>query len=97
MTTLNLTKVLTDESGEATKPETTLAKALGAIMIKSGTTDESQILKFFTWALELGQKGKIELDKADASTLRKFVVEHPDLFIIVKAPVIQEIDKLKFK
>lgn len=97
MAKLRLNIPLMDEEGKPVVPSATLAKVLGSTMLKSGNTVESDILKFFTWALELGKSGEIELDKADSVFLNKYIVEEPNLFIIVKAPIMQEIENLKFK
>lgn len=97
MAKLNLDLPIIDELGNIVMKETSLAKALGGIMLKSTSTSDSDILKYFTWALELGKKGFVEIDKADAKTIKDFVVGNSEIFIIVKAPILQAIDALKFK
>lgn len=96
MAKLNLNKPLLNETGEQVMQGTTLGKALGAVMLKAELTSEVDILKFFTWALELGKTGILELDEVDTKTLKTFVVEAPRLFVIAKGPILQAISKLKF-
>lgn len=107
MAKLNLNRPIVDEMGDPIKKpnskgelivdDTTLAKALGGIMIKSVSTVEADILKFFTWASELGKTGIIDIDEGDSKTIRDFVVNNADVFVIIKAPVLKAIDNLKFK
>lgn len=94
---LDLNKPLLDEGGQVVMSPLTLGTSLGSTMLKSENTTEVDILKLYTWALELGQKGVIELDKTDAKILKDFVIAAPNLFVIVKAPILKEIENLKFK
>lgn len=96
MKKLNLNKPLLDETGKEVMKPLTLASSLGNTMLKSEQTTEVDILKLYTWALTLGKTGILELDEADAKALKTFVIEDPTLYIIVKAPILKEIDKLKF-
>lgn len=96
MKTLDLNIPITDEAGTKLPSGTTLAKSLGSTMLQSGQTKESDILKLYTWALQLGKTGILELDEADAVALKTFIIENTQLYIIVKAPVLKEIEKLKF-
>ena len=97
MEKLNLNLPLVDENGKAVMEKTTIAQLLGGTLLQSDTTSETDILKFFTWALELGNKGVIELDESDARKLKNFVVSNKPIFVILKHPILQAIDNLKFK
>ncbi len=97
MAKLNLNRPIVDENGEQVMADSNLAKALGGTMIKSVSTTEADILKFFTWATELGKSGTIDIDEGDSKTIREFVLNNEDLFVIIKAPVLKAIDDLKFK
>lgn len=105
MEKLNLNLPIIDEKGEPVQfkisegkfEERTYAQVLGGTLLQSTSTADSDILKYFTWAMELGKNGFIEIDKADAKTIKVFVTGNPEIFIIVKAPIIQAIDALKFK
>lgn len=97
MAKLNLNRPIVDESGEQVMAGSTIAKALGGTMIKSVSTVEADILKFFTWATELGKSGIIDIDEGDSKTIRDFVVNNEEVFVIIKAPVLKALADLKFK
>lgn len=93
---LDLNLPILDQSGKEVL-DTTLAQALGGCMLNSENTSEVNILKYFTWALELGKTGELELDAADVVLLKNYIIENPTLFIIVKAPILKELEKLEFE
>lgn len=97
MAKLNLNRPLVDEKGEQTMIDTNLAKLLGGALIRSASTEESDILKFYLWATELGKSGILDLDEADSKKLKNWLVKNEDVFIIVKAPILKMLDDMKFK
>lgn len=97
MKKLDLNVPILDANGDVAIENTTIAQALGNIMINSTSTSENDILKMFTWALQLGENGCIDIDEADSKTIKDFIVNNKEVFVIIKAPVLKAIDDLKFK
>lgn len=84
-------------AGKPVMDQLSLATSLGGSLLESGDTSEVGILRLYTWALELGKTGIIELNQADAEELKQFVINNEALFVIIKAPILKELEKLKFK
>ncbi len=78
-------------------PNETNGQAIAKIILQSNSTNEPNIYKLFDWALQLGKNELLELDEGDVKILRDWVVSHTELFLLIKTPVLRELDKLDFK
>ena len=97
MAKLNLKELVVDEEGLPIEGNLTFGRALGRAMLTSNSTAEIDILKLFKWAGELSRTYMIEIDEIDAKTIKNFIINDENLYILVKAPIIKKIDLLKFK
>lgn len=52
-------------------------------------------VKYYDWALKLYGGQPLDLDRSDHETLRKFVDEHQQMFILAKAQILEALDKKK--
>lgn len=96
MAKLNLNLPIVDETGSQVTPERTVGQTLAFTMIKSVNEQEGDIIKFFDWAQKLGSNKVLEIDEGDVKKLKDFVLKNKELFIIVKAPILKALDKIKF-
>jgi hypothetical protein len=96
MAKLNLNVPVVDETGSILNPEKTLGQTLAFVMVKSINKVETDIIKFYDWAQKLGENKPLEIDEADSKKLKDFVINNEDMYLVVKAPIIKAIDKLKF-
>jgi hypothetical protein len=70
-------------------------KIVAGLMVGVGSQNQSNPIKYFDWALKLYNKQPIEVDEADLEEIKKFVKEHQQIFIIVKAPLLRYLNELK--
>lgn len=96
MAKLDLKLPIVDEKGDQVASEETIGTTIGKLMMKSVSDTEGDILKFFGWAQNLGSGKPIDIDEADSKTIKKWITESKELYVIVKAPVLKAIDNLKF-
>jgi hypothetical protein len=93
---LNFNMGLYNEAGELINGETG-ARVLARGLLQSVGTDESEVLKYFSWSQQLMKDGVLTLDQADTRKLHKFVAENKNMYIIAKGPLLTEINKAKFE
>jgi len=94
---LDLKEFVKDETGKVAQGNMLISTAIAQRMLQSGSKDEAVIIKMVNWAMELGKEGYIEIDEGDVKTIKDWVVQNEELFVIIKAPTIKALDKLKFK
>lgn len=85
-----------DEDGKNIDPQKSAGKLLAASLLRRASNDEGDITKLFGWAMILAKDEPIEIDKGDYKKLKTLVVSDPDMFIILKAPLLDALEKLKF-
>lgn len=78
--------------GKVIQDKQLMSNILAAQLVQSVSGNP---IKFFDWAVKLTNEGIIDVDQADIKVLRDFVEGHPQLFIIAKAQLIKEFDKVK--
>lgn len=93
---LNLDLTVLDENGEEVGDQN-VAQIVAGRLMRNASKEESDILKFFSWAQDLSKNNELDLDKGDLKKLRKFILEDDMMFIVVKAPAIEAIDALVAK
>lgn len=67
-----------------------LGKVLGNTLVM---VSQGDVLKFYGWAMKMNNGDVVDLDKSDQETLKKFVTENQNLTILVKAQILELLEK----
>lgn len=78
---------------ELAKDKTRKLSMVLAEMLK--TSQKGDAIKYLDWAIDLAQKGKIEVDNSDYDSLMTFIKEHQQLMVLVKAQLIKAFKQAK--
>lgn len=68
-------------------------KVIAGVLVSD--TKDNDAIKLYGWALQLYEGKSISLDNSDFNKLRTFVNNHPNIFVLVKAQVINYLDSIK--
>jgi hypothetical protein len=88
---INLNKNLIDIDGEV-MPNVNAGKLLAQQLAQSAKGDP---VKLWGWALKLNAGEELELDKSDFETLKSFVNNNENLFVISKAQILDLLGDFK--
>ena len=87
---VNLNKPLQDLSGKPLKDDQGQPSNIGKVLAEVlATQNKGDIIKLWDWAQALYHGKPIDLDRADQDTLKKFIEEHEQATILVKAQLLE--------
>jgi hypothetical protein len=87
---LDFNKPFIGLDGNAVPDHPTLGKLLGNAIAAQGKGD---VLKLFSWAMDLYQGKAIDLDKSDQKTLQDFITNDQTITILGKGQLLQVFDQ----
>ncbi|MFY0628220.1 MAG: hypothetical protein JXR07_18115 [Reichenbachiella sp.] len=94
---LDFKKPCLDTEGEIIKENNQsvlMSDLLRKALMTSQSNDETDIIKFFDWSLDL-KKGVLDLDKADQKKLKDFITNEKNFFLMTKAQMFKVLEKPK--
>jgi hypothetical protein len=81
-------------NGDFAEKAETIGETLAGMLASAGEVqDVSLITKYWSWAKSLAQKEPLSLDKADKKSLESFVQTDKRMNVILKAQILEIIEK----
>lgn len=91
---LDLSAVITDPKGNPHASGQTYAEALSSELMLSPAKGYDSI-KLYEIAITLAAKKKIALDTSDMETVKRFVTNDSNLFVLAKGPILKAFSEAK--